>query len=184
MAKPTVSEHRTDIRAMLAEASAGTFTDAEVDQNLANALNVLSSASHRTSKVNKTGLTTDQIVIDLATDCPAESVVEVIPSGGAALTEFRARGNELVLKAALGATSADFVYRARYAHDGTNVDWYPAHLRGGVCMLAAALLIIGRQRELSETDPNKAHACASAAQRLFDTAISILLGRAAGTRGM
>ncbi len=174
MAKPTVAEHRTNIRGLLSEAAAATFTDAEIDANLANALFTLSGYATHMAKVNKTGLTTSQTVIDLANDCPAEAVVEVLPAALTPVTEFRARGTELVLKNQIGATSADFYYRAAYTHDGTNVDWYPTNFRGAVCLLAAALCIIGRQKELAELDSLKAQAIASSANRMFDTAIAIM----------
>jgi hypothetical protein len=177
MAKPTVLEHRTDIRAYVQEMAAAQFTDIEVDANLANALNVLSGYVIKYAKVNKTGLTTNQTLIDLATDCPAESVVEIVPTGLASITDFRARGTELVLNKQVGATAADFVYRSRYTHDGTNVDWYPPQYRGAVCMLAAALLIYGRQREMAETDALKANAMPAAAARMFDTAVAIMSNR-------
>ena len=47
-----------------------------------------------------------------------------------------------------------------------------------VVMMAAAMCIIGRQRELAETDTLKATAIATAANRMFDTAIAIMSGKA------
>ncbi len=177
MTKPTVAEHRTNIRGLLSEAAQDKFTDAEIDANLANSLYALSGYITRLAKVTKTGLTASQTVIDLTADCPTEAVCEVLPTGLTPVTEFRARGSELVLKNALGAAGADFYYRAAYTHDGTSVDWYPPQYRGAVCLLAAALCIIGRQKELSELDSLKAQAIASSANRMFDTAIAIMSSR-------
>ena len=56
MTKPTVIEHRTNIRGLLSEATAKYWTDAEVDANLANSLYVLSGYVTKLAKVNKTGL--------------------------------------------------------------------------------------------------------------------------------
>ena len=120
MAKPTVAEHRADIRGILSELAAVQFTDAELDANLKNALNVLSGYVTKLVKVNKAGLSANALVIDLTAECPPEAVVEVIPSGLTSITSFRPRGVELVLNAQIGATSADFVYRGRYTHDGTD----------------------------------------------------------------
>ncbi len=181
MTKPTVVEHRTNIRGLLSEAAQDKFTDAEVDANLANALYTLAGYVVKLAKVTKTGLTTGQTVVDLVADCPAESVVEVLPSGGTAATEFRPRGTELVLKNQVGATSADFYYRAAYTHDGTNTDWYPPNYRGAVCMLAAAYCLLGRQKELAEIDSLKANAIATTANRMFDTAIAIMSNKPAST---
>lgn len=181
MAKPTVLEHRTNIRGLLSEATQDKFTDAEIDANLANALFTLSGYVTRLAKVNKTGLTVNQTVIDLVAECPPEAVVEVLPAAGNPVTEFRPRGTELVLKGQIGATSADFYYRAAYTHDGTNTDWYPPNYRGAVCMLAAAFCIIGRQKELSELDSLKANAIATSANRMFDTAIAIMGNRPASS---
>jgi hypothetical protein len=181
MAKPTVSEHRTNIRGLLSEATQDKFTDAEIDANLANALFTLSGYVVKLAKVNKTSLTAGQTVIDLSADCPAEVVVEVLPSGGTPVTEFRPRAAELVLKNQIGATSADFYYRAAYTHDGTSTDWYPPNFRGAVCMLAAAYCIIGRQKELSELDSLKANAIATSANRMFDTAIAIMSNKPASS---
>ena len=154
------------------------YTDAEIDQNLANALNTLSSYVPCVEKITKTGLTAGQKSIDLSADCPANAVLEVIPTGGSPVSEFRARGAELMLMSPVGATSAEIVFRSRYKHDGANVDWYPPHLRGAVCMLAAALLILGHARELADTDFNKTVALTTLASKLFDTALAIFGARA------
>jgi hypothetical protein len=179
MSKPTVLEHRADIRAMVQEMTALQFTDAEIDANLANALNVLSGYIVRVEKLTKSGLATNQSIIDLSADCPPETVTEIILAGtqSGIVSEFRARGTELVLTKPLGATSAEIVFRSRYKHDGVNVDWYPPQYRGAVCLLAAALLIYGRQRELAESDALKANALPTVAARLWDTGISIMSGR-------
>lgn len=178
MAKPTVAEHRTNIRGLLSEAAAVKWTDAEIDANFANALFVLSGYVPKLCKVNKTGLSVGDLSIDMVADCPAESVTEIVPTGLASVTEFRARATVIVLKAAIGATAADFYYGSAYTHDGTNVEWYPQQYRGAVMMMAAAMCIIGRQRELAETDTLKATAIATAANRMFDTAIAIMSGKA------
>ena len=57
------------------------------------------------------------------------------------------------------------------------MDWYPPHLRGGVCMFSAALLILGRGRELAETDYNKTIALTTLGAKLFDTALTIFGAR-------
>jgi hypothetical protein len=179
MSKPTVLEHRTEIRALLQEMAAAQFTDAEIDQALANALNVLSSYVPRSEKITLSNLNPAQCALDLTAEAPAESVLEVTPSGGTARYEFRARGNELILMSPLGATSAEILFRSRFKHDGTNVEWYPPHLRGGVCLYAAALLILGHARELVETDYNKTIALTTLAGKLYDTALATFGARAA-----
>jgi hypothetical protein len=173
MSRPTVLEHRTEIRALVQELTPVLFTDAEIDLNLSNALNVLSNFNPCLAKINLTGLSANQTSIDLSSGCPAGAVVEIIPAGGSPVTEFRTRGAELLLLAPLGATSADVVFRSRYQHDGVNVDWYPPHLHGALCMLATALLILGRAREVAETDFNKASALTTLATKLFDTALTM-----------
>ena len=173
MTRPTVLEHRTEIRALLQEVAAVQFSDAEIDQTLAHALNVLSGYVPCMEKISLTGLTAGQTTLNLSAETAASAVLEVIPAGGPARNEFRARGGELILFAPLGATSAEIVIRSRFKHDGTNVDWYPPHLRGGVCMFAAALLILGRGRDLVETDYNKTVALTTLGAKLFDTALTI-----------
>ena len=173
MTKPTVTEHRNEIRALVLEMTPVQFTDAEIDLNLSNALNVLSGFATRLEKITLAGLSADQTSIDLSADCPASEVVEVVPSGLSPVTEFRPRGGELLLQSPLGALSADFIFRSRFRHDGVEVDWYPPHLRGALCMLAAAMLILGHGRELAETDYSKCTALTAQANKLFDTALAL-----------
>ncbi len=177
MPKPTVADHRNEIRALVQEMTPAQFTDAEIDLNLSNALNVLSGFVPYLEKITLTGLSADQTALDLSADCPAGEVVEVIPAGLApgspALTEFRPRGGELLLPSPVGATGADVVFRSRYRHDGVEVDWYPPHLRGALYMLASALLVLGRARELAETDFDKCTALTAQATKFFDTALAI-----------
>lgn len=177
MAKPTVLEHRTEIRALVQELTPAQYTDAEIDQNLANALNALSGYVPCVEKITKSGLTVEQKSIDLSADCSPCAVLEVIPAGGSPVSEFRARGAELILMSPLGATSAEIVFRSRFKHDGTAVEWYPPRLRGAVCMLAAALLILGHGRELADTDYNKTLALTALASKLFDAALAIFSAR-------
>ena len=179
MTKPTVIEHRTNIRGLLSEATAKYWTDAEVDANLANSLYVLSGYVTKLAKVNKTGLLVGDTLIDMVADCPAEAVVEIVPTALSPVTEFRARGTVLVLKAAIGATGADFYYRAAYTHDGTNTDWYPPFYRGAVVLLAAAMCITGATFETSVVDSLKATAMGTTSYRWFDTAIAIMSGKQA-----
>ena len=177
MSRSTVLEHRTEIRALLQEMAAAQFSDAEIDQTLAHALNVLSGYVPCMEKITLTGLTAAQTTLDLSAETATGAVLEVIPTGGPPRSEFRARGGELILFSPLGATSAEIVIRSRFKHDGINVDWYPPHLRGGVCMFSAALLILGRGRELAETDYNKTIALTTLGAKLFDTALTIFGAR-------
>lgn len=177
MTRPTVLEHRTEVRALVQETAAAQFTDAEIDQTLAHALNVLSGYVPCMEKITLTGLTAAQTTLDLSNETAASAVLEVIPAGGQPRSEFRTRGGEVILLAPLGATSAEIVIRSRFKHDGANVDWYPPHLRGGVCLFAAALLILGRGRELVETDYNKTIALTTLGTKLFDTALTIFGAR-------
>ena len=173
MSKPTVLEHRSEIRTLLQEATAAQFTDAQIDQALAHALDVLSGYVTCMEKITLSGLTATQTVLDLSAETCAGAVLEVIPVGGAARSEFRPRGGELILLAPLGASSADVVFRSRFKHDGTSVDHYPPHLRGGVCLYAAGALILGHGRALAETDATKTVALTTLGIKFFDAALTI-----------
>ncbi len=185
MPKPTVADHRTSIRALLQEMAAGQFTDAELDACLTDALDVLSHYVPCIQKLTKTGLTADQTVINLSSDCPAQSVVEIIPAGFAPVVDFHARGAELVLINAIGATSADIFYADRWTHDGTNVEFYPLQYRGAVCMLTAGLCFNGRAMELTSPGAQYMPLAATAqlcAAKLIDYAMGMLQGMRQGAQ--
>jgi hypothetical protein len=185
MAKPLVADHRVSIRAHLQEMAAGQFTDAEIDAALADALDVLSYYAPCIAKVNKAGMVTTATVIDLSADCPASSVVEIIPAGSASVLDFRVLGAAISLVAAIGATSADIYFRSRWTHDGTNVDYYPQHYRGAVCMLAAGICMNGRANELSFPGAQFMPLAATAqlcAAKLIDYAMGIMQGMKQGAQ--
>ena len=180
MTKPTVANHRTQTRMYLEEAAANKFTDADCDTALKQSLAVLSGYVFRQSKVTVTGINTTDTIIDLTSLAPAEAVTEIVPTGSStSITDFRPRAGFLVLKSAIGATSADVYWRGCYTHDGTNTDWYPDQYFGAVCMLAAGILMLGRERNMAETDAVKSAAFLQPAVRLFENAINIMANRTA-----
>lgn len=176
MPKPTLAEHRTQIRAHLAAiSSTAIYDDAEIDQALRTALGLVGLYQPITRSVAKS-VTAGQTVIDLSADCPAEAVTEVaLPGAQGVTTEFRARGTEIILRTAVAtAGNATIYYRAAPAISGSDVDWYDPRLRPAVVLYAAGSLILARAAEMAETDSYKAAQLAYAGSLLMRDALALL----------
>lgn len=175
MPKPSFFEHSQQIRALLdAMSSAAVYEDTEIWWALQTALSLVPEYITRTAQV---AVTAGSTAIELADHCPAESVTEVVPPGNQApITEFRARGTQLILRTAIANNgNATVVFRAApRVGPGDTVDWYDNRYRGPVCMYAAGLLMLGRSASLAETDPAKAAQLIFAAQTLMRDAATAL----------
>ncbi len=182
MAKPTVADHRTEIRGYLQEIEAAQFTDAEINAALNDALAILSNYEPCERAVTVTGLTPASLSINVVDTCPASAVIAIYPTGGGVLLTFRVRDTWLLLDQALGDTSAILLYRDSWRHDGTNTDYYPQRWRGAVTMLAAGLCLNGYVREIAVTVsvntnlPLKPETIQTAAAELIRNALLIMQG--------
>ena len=179
MPLPALDAHRNQVRAHLdALTSSAVYTDDEINQALLTALGVLARYVPVTRTVLKT-VTAGQTAIDLAPDCPAESVTEIIWPNGTNTTEFTVRSTVIYPRApAPAAGSATIVYRhlPRIYADTNTIDWYPFYYRAAVVLYAAGSLALARAVGLAETDPAKAAQIAYAAQRILADAMSMMRG--------
>ena len=179
MPLPSLPEHRAQVRTHLdALTSNAIYTDDEINQALLTALGVLARYVPITRTVAKT-VTAGQTAIDLAPDCPAEAVTEIIWPNGATTTEFTVRAGLVITRAgAPVAGNATIVYRHQPWLNTTanTTDWYPHHYRAAVVMHAAGSLALARAVGLAETDPAKAAQIAYAAQRMIADAMAMFRG--------
>ena len=179
MPLPALDNHRAQVRAHLdALTSAAVYTDDEINQALFTALGVLARYVPITRTIIKS-VTAGQTSIDLAPDCPAESVVEIIWPNGASTTEFTIRSTVIYPRApAPAAGNATIVYRHQpwMSTTANTTDWYPHHYRAAVVLYAAGSLALGRAIGLAETDPAKAAQISYAAQRFLADAMSMFRG--------
>lgn len=174
MPKPTLTEHRAQIRALLAAmSSAAIYDDGEIDQALRTALAMIPDPITRSVTLT---VAANQTTLELADHCPAEAVTEIAAPGNQIITEFRARGTQLILRTAITAAgTATIYYRAcPTIGPGDAVDWYNPAYRGPICAYAASLLMLARAAELTETDPAKAAQLIYAAQSLARDATTAL----------
>ena len=179
MPLPALDIHRAQIRAHLdALTSNAIYTDDEIDFALLTALSVLARYVPITRTIIKS-VTAGQTAIDLAPDCPAGAVTEIIWSNGATTTEFTVRGTIIYPRApAPAGGNATIVYRHApgiYGHNNT-MDWYPHAYRAAVVLHAAGSLALARAVGLAETDPAKAAQIAYAAQRTLADAMAMFRG--------
>jgi hypothetical protein len=179
MPLPSLADHRAQVRAHLdALTSAAVYTDDEINQALLTALGVLARYVPITRTIIKS-VTAGQTAIDLAPDCPAEAVTEIIWPNGATTTEFSVRSTIIYPRAPAPANgNATIVYRhqpAIYGHNNT-MDWYPHAYRAAVTLHAAGALALARAVGLAETDPAKAAQISYAAQRILADAMAMMRG--------
>jgi len=179
MPLPSLADHRAQVRAHLdALTSNAIYTDDEIDFALLTALSVLARYVPITRTIIKS-VTAGQTAIDLAPDCPAGAVTEIIWSNGATTTEFTVRGTIIYPRApAPAGGNATIVYRHApgiYGHNNT-MDWYPHAYRAAVVLHAAGSLALARAIGLAETDPAKAAQIAYAAQRILADAMAMMRG--------
>jgi len=179
MPLPALDIHRAQIRAHLdALTSNAIYTDDEIDFALLTALGILARYVPITRTVAKT-VTAGQTAIDLAPDCPAGAVTEIIWPNGATTTEFTVRGTIIYPRApAPAAGNATIVYRHQpwiYANNNT-MDWYPHQYRAAIILHAAGSLALARAIGLAETDPAKAAQISYAAQRILADAMAMMRG--------
>lgn len=175
MPRPTLAEHRTQVRAHLyALADPNIYTDAAIDQALRTALSILGLYQPITRAVNK-NLTAGQTIIDLNADCPAQSVIEVHAPNGQTITQLRSLHTFLILGVAVAATGSAYIYyRAtpQILGDGT-IEWYDPRYRGPVCLYAAGSLALARALATAETDSYHASQMAYAASLLMRDALAL-----------
>jgi len=179
MPLPSLADHRAQVRTHLdALTSNAIYTDDEINQALLTALGVLARYVPITRTIIKS-VTAGQTSIDLAPDCPAEAVTEIIWPNGATTTEFTVRSTVIYPRApAPAAGNATIVYRHQpwaYGHNNT-MDWYPHHYRAAVTLHAAGSLALARAVGLAESDPAKAAQIAYAAQRMIADAMAMFRG--------
>ena len=137
MPLPSLADHRAQVRTHLdALTSNAIYTDDEINFALATALSVLARYVPITRTVAKT-VTAGQTSIDVFSDCPAESVVEILWPNGATTTEFTVRSTVIYPRfPAPAAGNATIVYR----HQPTvypsidSIDWYPHQYRAAIIL--------------------------------------------------
>jgi hypothetical protein len=179
MPLPSLAEHRAQVRTHLdALTSNAVYTDDEINQALLTALGVLARYVPITRTIIKS-VTAGQTAIDLAPDCPAEAVTEIIWPNGATTTEFSVRSTIIYPRAPAPTNgNATIVYRHQpWVHASSNVtDWYPHAYRAAVVLHAAGALALARAIGLAETDPAKAAQISYAAQRTLADAMAMFRG--------
>ena len=179
MPLPSLADHRAQVRTHLdALTSNAIYTDDEINQALLTALSVLARYVPITRTIIKS-VTAGQTAIDLAPDCPAGAVTEIIWSNGASTTEFTVRAGLVITRAPAPASgNATIVYRHQpwiYANNNT-MDWYPHQYRAAIILHAAGSLALARAIGLAETDPAKAAQISYAAQRILADAMAMFRG--------
>jgi hypothetical protein len=174
MPRPTLAEHRTQVRAHLAAVSSATiYEDAEIDQCIRTALGILGLHHPITRDITKS-LTAGQTTIDLSTDCPAESVTELQTPTGQIITEFRARHTEIVLRTPITTTGThNIYYRTAPTITGTDIEWYDPRYRPAVVIHAAGAMMLARAVEIAENDSYRASQMAYAANLMMDQALKL-----------
>ena len=179
MPLPSLADHRAQVRAHLDALTSSTiYTDDEINLAIVTALGVLARYVPITRSITK-AVTAGQTSIDLAPDCPAEAVTEIIWPNGASTTEFVIRNAAIYPRApAPAAGNATIVYRhAPWINTTANTtDWYPHAYRAAVTLHAAGSLALARAVGLAETDPAKAAQIAYAAQRMIADAMAMFRG--------
>ena len=179
MPLPSLPDHRAQVRAHLDCFTSNTiYTDDEINYALLTALGALSRYVPITRTIAKP-VTAGQTGIDLANDCPADAVVEVVWPNGTSTTEFTVRATAIITRAGAPSTgNATIVYRHQPWLNTTanTVDWYPHHYRAAVVLHAAGALALARAISLAETDAAKAAQLAYAAQRMLADSMSMFRG--------